>query len=446
MAPLTRTNTKKLFERAKKVMPYGVNSNFRYWGEDHTSVFVRGEKCYVFDADENRYIDYRLGFGPVILGHGYPAVVERITRAIKDGGVYAATHPLEIIVAERIARMTGMDKVRLVNSGTEATMHALRIARAHTNREKFIKFEGAYHGMHDNVLFSTSMSLGRTFGSRRSPVQVASGSGIPHALNEYVITLAFNDPEMLHKTLKAKWGDIAAILIEPIMGNAAGLMPQLEFLQTIRRVCDEYGIVMIMDEVKTGFRIANGGAQEYFGVKADLATYAKALANGYPLAAIAGMDEVMSVIEPGKVSLGGTYCGNIPGAAAADATLEILEKDDILGTIGKRGTRLKDGIDQILTDLDLPHAVMGLPQMFGFTIGSDHTPRDYRELVGASDIEFYENLAYEMIDRGVMPEPDNREPWFMCLEHTDAVVDETLNIFQDALKATLEKHKPKMFN
>ena len=325
---LNRTRTKELFQRAKKTFPYGVNSNFRYWGEDHTSVIVRGEKCYVFDADENRYIDYRLGFGPVILGHGYPAVVERITRAIKDGGVYAATHPLEIIVAERIARMTGMDKVRLVNSGTEATMHALRIARAHTNREKFIKFEGAYHGMHDNVLFSTSMSLGRTFGSRRSPVQVASGSGIPRALNEYVITLAFNDPEMLHKTLKAKWGDIAAILIEPIMGNAAGLMPQLEFLQTIRRVCDEYGIVMIMDEVKTGFRIANGGAQEYFGVKADLATYAKALANGYPLAAIAGMDEVMSVIEPGKVSLGGTYCGNIPGAAAADATLEILEKDE----------------------------------------------------------------------------------------------------------------------
>ncbi len=439
---LTRTNTQKLFERAKKVMPYGVNSNFRYWGDDKTNVFVRGEKCYVFDADENRYIDYRLGFGPVILGHGYPAVVERMTHAIKDGGVYAATHPLEIIVAERIARMTGMDKVRLVNSGTEATMHALRIARAHTNREKFIKFEGAYHGMHDNVLFSTSMSLSRTFGSRRSPVQVASGSGIPRALNEYVITLPFNDPEMLHKTLQAKWGDIAAILIEPIMGNAASLMPEPGFLQTIRRVCDEYGIVMIMDEVKTGFRIANGGAQEYFGVKADLATYAKAMANGYPLAAIAGMDEVMSVIEPGKVSMGGTYCGNIPGAAAADATLEILEKQDILGSIGQRGERLKKGIGKILVEADLPHVVMGPPQMFGFFIGSHKVPRDYRDLVASADIEFYEKFAFEMIDRGLMPEPDNREPWFLCYEHTDAVVDETLNIFQDALKATLSKHSP----
>jgi glutamate-1-semialdehyde 2,1-aminomutase len=441
---LTRTNTQKLFERAKKVMPYGVNSNFRYWGDDKTNVFVRGEKCYVFDADENRYIDYRLGFGPVILGHGYPAVVERMTHAIKDGGVYAATHPLEITVAERITRMTGMDKVRLVNSGTEATMHALRIARAHTNREKFIKFEGAYHGMHDNVLFSTSMSLSRTFGSRRSPVQVASGSGIPRALNEYVITLPFNDPEMLHTTLKAKWGDIAAILIEPIMGNAASLMPEPGFLQTIRRLCDEYGIVMIMDEVKTGFRIANGGAQQLFDIKADLATYAKALANGYPLAAIAGTNEVMSVIEPGKVSMGGTYCGNIPGAAAADATLELLEKHDILGSIGQRGERLKKGIDQILDEADLPHVVMGPPQMFGFFIGSHKVPRDYRDLVVGADIEFYEKLAFAMIERGVMPEPDNREPWFLCYEHTDAIVDETLNVFQDALKATLSKHTPRL--
>ncbi len=275
-------------------------------------------------------------------------------------------------------------------------------------------------------------------------MQVASGSGIPRALNEYVITLPFNDPEMLHKTLQAKWGDIAAILIEPIMGNAASLMPEPGFLQTIRRLCDEYGIVMIMDEVKTGFRIANGGAQQLFDIKADLATYAKAMANGYPLAAIAGTNEVMSVIEPGKVSMGGTYCGNIPGAAAADATLELLEKHDILGSIGQRGERLKKGIDQILDEADLPHVVMGPPQMFGLVIGSSKIPRDYRDLVVGADIEFYEKLAFAMIERGVMPEPDNREPWFLCYEHTDAIVDETLNVFQDALKATLSKHTPRL--
>jgi glutamate-1-semialdehyde 2,1-aminomutase len=437
--PLTRTRTQQLFKRAKKVIPFGVNSNFRYWGEERTNVFVRGEKCYVFDADENRYIDYRLGFGPVILGHGYPAVVERITNAIKDGGIYAATHPLEISVAERICRLTGMNKVRFANSGTEATMHALRIARAHTNRERFIKFEGAYHGMHDYTLFSTSMSYARAMGSRRSPNPLPSGSGIPHGMNQYVITVPFNDVGLLHRTVRAKWGDIAAIIVEPILGNGAGVMPEPGFLETIRSLCNEYGIVLILDEVKTGFRIANGGAQEYFHVRADLATYAKALANGYPLAAIAGTDEVMSVIEPGRVSIGGTYCGNVAGTAAADATLEIMETQDVLNVMARRGHRLMLGIDKVLEEAGLPHVVMGLPQMFGFVLGTDKAPRDYRDVV-MTDMELYEKIMLAMIDRGVMPEIDNREPWFLCYEHSDEVVDETLNIFADSVKAALQNH------
>ena len=439
---LVRTRTQELFKRAKRVIPYGVNSNFRYWGDDTTNVFTRGERCYVFDADENRYIDYRLGFGPVILGHGYPAVVERMTQAIKDGGVYAATHPLEITVAERIVRLTGLDKVRFANSGTEATMHALRIARAHTNRERFIKFEGAYHGMHDYTLFSTSTSYARAMGSRRSPNPLPSGSGIPHGMNQYVITVPFNDIGLLHRTVRAKWGDIAAILIEPILGNGASVMPEPGFLETIRSLCSEYGIVLIIDEVKTGFRIAHGGAQEYFGVKADLATYAKSLANGYPLAAIAGTDEVMSVIEPGRVSVGGTYCGNVAGTAAAEATLDILENQDILNSIARRGKRLMNGIDAVLTEASIPHAMMGPPQMFGFVVGTDRTPRDYRDVV-TTDMALYEHIMLEMIQRGAMPEPDNREPWFLCYEHTDEVIDETLNIFADSVKAVLRNgHTP----
>ena len=301
---LTRTRTQELFQRAKKSFPYGVNSNFRYWGEEDTNVFIRGEKCYVFDADENRYIDYRLGFGPIILGHGYPAVVERVSNAIKDGTVYAATHPLEISVGERIKRMTGLDKVRFANSGSEATMHALRIARAHTNREKFIKFEGTYHGMYDYVLFSTTIGQARSMGSRRSPIRIPSSSGIPYGIGEYVFTLPYNDLEMLRRTVKGRWGEIAAIMVEPLMGNNASVMPEPGFLELMRELCTEYGIVLIVDEVKTGFRIANGGAQQYFHIKADLATYAKSIANGFPLAAIAGTDEIMSVIQPGRVAHG----------------------------------------------------------------------------------------------------------------------------------------------
>ncbi len=435
---LTRTRTQELFQRAKKSFPYGVNSNFRYWGEEDTNVFVRGEKCYVFDADENRYIDYRLGFGPVILGHGYPTVVDRVTRAIKDGTVYAATHPLEISVAERIKRLTGFDKVRFANSGTEATMHALRIARAHTNREKFIKFEGTYHGMYDYALFSTTIGQARSMGSRRSPIRIASSSGIPYGVGEYVFTLPYNDLEMLRRTVKGRWGEIAAIMVEPLMGNNASVMPEPGFLELMRELCSGYGIVLIVDEVKTGFRIANGGAQQYFHFKADLATYAKSIANGFPLAAIAGTDEIMSVIQPGRVAVGGTYCGNVPGTAAADATLELLETQPVLDTIGRRGRRLMEGIDKILNEANIPHALMGPPQMFGFVLGSQHAPTNYRDALD-TNMKMYEHIMLEMIQRGAMPEPDNREPWFLCYDHTDEVIDETLNIFYDAVKAMIQK-------
>ena len=436
--PLNRTYTQELFQRAKKSLPYGVSSNFRYWGEEHTTVILRGEKCYVFDADENRYIDYRLGFGPVILGHGYPCVVERVTNAIKDGTVYAATHPLEISVAERIKRMTGLNKVRYANSGTEATMHALRIARAYTNREKFIKFEGTYHGMYDYVLFSTTIGQARSMGSRRSPIRIASSSGIPYGVGEYVYTLPYNDLEMLRRTVKAKWGDIAAIMVEPLMGNNASVMPEPGFLELMRELCTEYGIVLIIDEVKTGFRIANGGAQQYFHVKADLATYAKSIANGFPLAAIAGADEIMNIIQPGRVAQGGTYCGNIPGTAAADATLELLETQPILDTIARRGKRLMDGVDKVLTEANIPHALLGLPQMFGFVLGIDKAPTNYRDALD-TNMALYHHIMMEMIQRGAMPEPDNREPWFLCYEHTDDVIDETLNIFYDSVKAVIRQ-------
>lgn len=438
---LTRTRTQELFQRAKRVFPYGVNSNFRYWGEEDTNVFVRGERCYVFDADENRYIDYRLGFGPVILGHGYPAVVERVTTAIKDGSVFAATHPLEISVGERIKRLTGLDKVRYANSGTEATMHALRIARAYTNREKFIKFEGTYHGMYDYALFSTTIGQARSMGSRRSPIRIASSSGIPYGVGEYVFTLPYNDIDQLRRTVKGRWGEIAAIMVEPLMGNNASVMPVPGFLEVMRELCTEYGIVLIIDEVKTGFRIANGGAQEYFHVKADLATYAKSIANGFPLAAIAGTDEIMSVIQPARVAQGGTYCGNIPGTAAAEATLELLEKQPILETIGRRGQRLMAGMAQVMSAVGLPHAFMGPPQMFGFVLGIDRAPTNYRDALD-TDMKLYEAIMMEMIQRGAMPEPDNREPWFLCYDHTDEIIDETLNIFEDAVKAVLKNRRP----
>jgi glutamate-1-semialdehyde 2,1-aminomutase len=425
--------TRALYERALAVMPHGVNSNFRYWGDD-TLVIERGEGTYIWDADGKRYIDYRLGFGPIILGHAYPEVVKRVQEAIQGGTVFAWTTPNEIDLCERITRMCKVDKVRLTNTGTEATMHALRIARAYTGREKFIKFEGQYHGMNDYFMYSTASSNPNSLGSKRSPINVPGTSGIPKRIIDYVINLPFNDFERLEETIEANWGDIAAIFIEPILGNAAGIMPQPGFLEKIRELCDKYGIVMVFDEVKTGFRLANGGAQAYFNIQADLVTYAKALGNGFPIAAIAGKEAVMMTVQPGAMAHGGTYSGNVVGTAAAITTLEILEKEPIIETINKRGTALMSGIGEILTEAGIPHSVTGVPTMFGINLGIDEEPHDFREYF-KGDGELYESLALELIERGVQPDGDSREPWFLCYSLSEADVDETLNIFNDSVKA-----------
>jgi glutamate-1-semialdehyde 2,1-aminomutase len=210
-------------------------------------------------------------------------------------------------------------------------------------------------------------------------------------------------------------------------------MPRPGFLEKIRELCDRFGIVMVMDEVKTGFRIANGGAQEYFGVQADLVTYAKCMGNGFPIAAIAGKEAIMMTVEPGAVAHGGTYTGNAVGTSAAQATLEILENAPILESIFSCGQSLMDGIDQILTDAGIPHHMTGLPSMFGFILGTDAPPNDFRDYC-AGDDRLYEQLALELIHNGVMPDADGREPWFMSYSHNDLIIEDTLAIFEDAVK------------
>lgn len=432
---LPQAKTRAAFERAKTVMPYGVSSNFRYWGEEDTPVVSRAEGAYIWDMDGNKFIDYRLAFGPVILGHADSRVNKRVMESMANGVLFAHTHMLEVEVAERIIRMCpGVEMVRYANSGTEATMHALRVARAYTNREKVIKFEGNYHGFQDYTMFSTAMSSTQGFGSRRSPMPAPSSSGIPSHLRELIITLPYNDLEMLERMVKARWGEVAAIIVEPSAGNIAALMPHPEFLPGIRRLCDEYGIVMIMDEVKTGFRMAKGGATEYFGVRGDLMTYAKALANGYPLAALGGKKDVMMTIEPGRMAQGGTYCGNGVGTAAAAAVLEVLETTDELEQMHKRGERLQRGMSDIFTEAGWEHEMLGHPSMFGFALLPKNKPvRDYRELT-AADTHLYEKLAFAWRARGVEIETDFREPLFLCTALTDADVDFSLNTLNDAVK------------
>lgn len=429
-----KTKTHQLFNKAKQYIPYGVNSNFRYWGDEETPIIARGAGAYVWDADDNRYIDYRLGFGPIILGHAHPEVNHRVAQAIQNGVLFAATTPIEIELAERFTRMTGMDKVRLSNTGTEANMHALRIARAYTGREKFIKFEGNYHGNFDYVMFSGPTAKAELLGPRSHPHRLRATEGMPVAIRNYMISLPYNDIEMLERAVVEHSDELAAVVLEPIMGNVACILPDLAWLRRVRELCDEFGIVLIFDEVKTGFRLAKGGAQEYFGVKADLAAYAKAMGNGFPVSAVAGRDEIMAVVEPGRVAHGGTYCGNVVAATAANATLEIIETQPVIESIFANGQRLMDGIRTILRRAGVPHAVSGVPSMFSVLLGKDEPPTDYRSY-SEFDGELFGLLGAELIHRGILVDDDPREPWFMSYSHSAAVIDESLNLVEDAVSA-----------
>ncbi len=423
--------TLALQKRAQKIMPLGVNSNFRFWGENITPYVETAKGAYLWDVDGKKYIDYRMAFGPIILGHSYAAVDQIVIEEIQKGILFAMTGELEVAVAEKIAEMVpAMEMVRLACSGTEATMHAIRVARAYTGRDLILKFEGNYHGFHDHTLWSTYSPV-EAYGNRRSPIPVPSSSGIPKSMREFIITLPFNDFEGFERIMRSYGEQIAAVISEPCQGNCAAITPQDGFLELIRKKTEECGCVFILDEVKTGFRIANGGAQEYYGIKPDLATYAKALGNGYPIAAFGGKKEIMSIIGHG-VAQGGTYTNNKPGVAGAYATLSLLKSKPILETIRQRGQRLMDGLKEIFEENDIPAVFTGYPAMFAFSFGVEAVTcqRDWAK----SDHHLHLQLTEKAIERGVMPDYDAREPWFLCYEHSDADIDETLNVYAEIVK------------
>lgn len=425
------SKTQALQRRAQEVAPLGVNSNFRFWGDGATPYVEKAKGGYLWDVDGRKYIDYRMAFGPIILGHAYDEVDRKVIEEIQKGVLFAMTGELEVAVAERIVEMSpAVEMVRLACSGTEATMHAIRVARAFTGRDIILKFEGNYHGFHDHTLWSTYAPV-EAYGNRRSPIPVPASSGIPRMMRENIITLPFNDFEGFERVMRSYGEQIAAVISEPCQGNCAAINPQDGFLQLIRKKTGEYGCVFILDEVKTGFRIANGGAQEYYRLTPDLVTYAKALGNGYPIAAFGGKREIMSIIGHG-VAQGGTYTNNKPGVAGAYATLNLLKTKPILKTIEKRGQRLIDGLKEIFEENDIPAVFTGYPAMFSFSLGVDSVTcqRDWQE----SDRQMYLHLVEKAIEKGVMPDHDAREPWFLCYSHTDEDIDETLNVYAEIVK------------
>jgi glutamate-1-semialdehyde 2,1-aminomutase len=434
---LRRERQGELYRRALRTLPGGTDSNFRSWGDD--TIYVdRGSGGRVWDMDGNEFIDLRMGYGPVILGHGDARVDDYVNERMRRGVSFSLTSEDEVVAMELLKELTGwIGKARMTVSGTEATMHAMRIARAYTGRSKIVKFEGQYHGVHDYALISVTPNNMSDLGSEDNPVALAWGRGIPEAVSQTVIPARYNEIEVLRRIFERDGDDIAAIIVEPVLGNAQGIMPRPGFHEEMRALTREFGSLLIFDEVKTGFRFARGGAAEFFGVTPDLATYAKAMGNGYPAAAFGGTDEVMSVL-PDKVSHGGTYAGNRIAAAAAVATLKIIRDTDALATVHAVGRAVQGELHEVLNARGLAHVFTGHPSMFGIMF-ADKVPTEYRDWA-ASDHELYDAVAVGMHARGAMPEPDSREPWFFCEAHArEDIVDRVASIFADSLDAALEE-------
>jgi glutamate-1-semialdehyde 2,1-aminomutase len=432
---IRRDRQAAMYARARRTLPGGTSSNFRAWGDD--TIYVdRGLGGHVWDIDGNEFVDLRMGYGPVILGHADPRVDDHVNERMRKGVSFSLTSEDEVRAAELVCELTGwVEMARLTVSGTEATMHAMRVARGYTGRSKIVKFEGQYHGVHDYALISVLPNDLAELGDRDNPVRLAWGRGIPRQIMDTVIPVPFNDLETLRRVFERDGEDIAAVIIEPVLGNAQAILPRDGFHEGVRAITREFGALLIFDEVKTGFRLARGGAAEFFGVTPDLATYAKAMGNGYPAAAFGGSREVMSVL-PDRVSHGGTYAGNRVAAAAAVATLSIIRDEPVLETIRQRGLSIQRGLSQILTDRGLAHTFTGVPAMFGVMF-TDVEVREYRDWV-KTDHDLYDAIATGMHPRGAMPEPDSREPWFLCAAHDDADESRVLEAFVGSLDAALE--------
>ena len=421
------------YERAVKQLPLGVSSNFRAWGAERTIFAARAKGPRIWDLDDNEYIDYRLGYGPAILGHCDDRVDAAAREGMALGGTLALSTVREAVVAERIKKMVpAAELVRFTNSGTEAVMAALRLARAFSGKDGHIMIEGGFHGLFDSVLWEI-----RPDEDPLSGLQPA-GAGVPELLRELVHIVPLNDANPLEDVLKKNGDSIGALVIEPILGNAGSIMADEQYMQDVRSLCDRFDVVMLVDEVKTGFRVARGGVQELMNVRADLCTFAKALGNGYPISALAGREDIMRRIGGDKgIAQGGTYAAHSVPLAAAEKTLEILDETDTLERIADYGTRLQKGISGILSSRGIAHVFTGHPSMAGLFF-TESMPRNYREWA-TTNYNFYNSLALELNELGILCEPDSREPWFLCAAHDDVCLAETLDKFETALATVLER-------
>lgn len=415
-------NSKKLFEEAVNYLPGGVNSPIRAF-KPYPFFVEKAKGSKLFDADGNEYIDYCLGYGPQILGHANDVLIEAAKEQLELGTAYGVPTEKEVILAkEVISRVPCAEMVRFVNSGTEATMSAIRLARGVTNRNKIIKFEGAYHGAHDAVLIKSGSGAA---GKPDSP-------GVPEDATKNTISAPFNDEEAIEKIIAENGEDIACIILEPIMGNVGCIPPREGFLKFLREITLENNIILIFDEVITGFRLSKGGAQEYFGITPDLVTFGKILGGGFPIGAIAGKKEYMEQFAPnGPVYQAGTFSGNPMSINGGIAALKILD-DKLYRDLHDKGEYLRSGMSDILTDLNIDFQLHGVESMTQVYFTEDEV-YDYATAQQANSDEFL-NYFRTLLENGVFVAPSQYECGFISSEHSREDLDKTLEAMELAFK------------
>lgn len=427
--PVNLPNGQRLLERARRVLPGGVSSNVKMEERPHPLFFVRAEGSRLFDCDGNSYIDYACGYGPVVLGHAHPAVVAALQRAAANGFVYGGQHEGEVLLAERLVSVVPcIEMVRYNSTGSEAVAAAVRLARAFTGRSKIVRFAGHYHGWLDEQLVSTHPAPDEDDGAHRESV-----GQVPCAA-DHVIVAPWNDTVALERLFDAHAHEVAGVLMEPIMCNNGVIPPAEGYLERARALCAQHGVVLIFDEVITGFRVHLGGAQALLGVVPDLAVFGKAMANGFPLSCVAGRRDIMEMIASGGVVHAGTFNGNPLGIAAALATLDELARDDgaAYRKLTTTGQRLMQGIREVATTKGIPVLLQGPGPVFYMWFTDAASIADYRSSARVSR-ESYHKFSAALLACGVRVIPGGR--WYMTCSHTEEDVDRTLEAVGAALEA-----------
>jgi glutamate-1-semialdehyde 2,1-aminomutase len=421
---MTREKSNKLFNKAKNLLPGGVSSPVRAISPyPFYTKSASGSK--LTDIDENTYIDYCMGYGPLILGHNHPAVKAAITNQLDNGWLYGTPTEMEVDLAQRISlNYLSINMVRFVSTGTEATMGAIRAARGYTGKTKIIKIEGGFHGAHDAVLVKA--------GSGATTQGAPDSLGIPRDVTKHTLQVPFNDTEAMVQAMDSYSGEVAAVIMEPVMGNIGPILPKEGYLEEVRALTKENDIVLIFDEVITGFRLAMGGAQEYYDVTPDMTTIGKILGGGLPIGAIGGKKEIMEQISPaGKVYQAGTFNGHPLSLAAALATLDVLEKEKVHDNVNQMGDSLRAWLRDSVNDLGLDYNVSGVGSMFKIFFGP--SPANYQEALKC-DKQGYFDFFHRMLDSGVFLPPSQFETNFLSAAHTEEDLNKTLEAYEENLR------------